>query len=96
MEKSSTFTALAKKQADLFQSNNLAWMNTMVTSWTIQEIMRQAYEFLVRAKMITKLEEMEDKASIFTTVDEFYKGEPDEKIRTRIAVSLITLEYYLQ
>lgn len=95
MEPSNIFTGLAKKQADLFQQNNVAWMDTMATSWTIQEIMRLSYGFLVRTGSMKRLEDLEDRESIWKSVDEFSKGQTDEKVRNRIAISLLTLEYLL-
>lgn len=91
-----TFSELIKKQVDLFQNNNVAWMSTMATSWAIQEIMGMGYGKLLRSGKIKPVYEIEDQDSLWKSVDEFSNGQKDEMIRHRIAKCLITLEYFLQ
>jgi len=91
-----SFADLVKKQVDLFQNNNVAWMSVMASSWAIQEIMGMGYGKLLRSGKIKPVYEVEDQESLWRSVDEFSNGQTDEMIRHRIAKCLITLEYYLQ
>lgn len=92
------FFNLAKKQADLFTNNHLAWVEVLVTGTALRGIMRIAYRRLIREGKMIPLENMheEEKNRLWETVEEFDNGRNDEQGKVYIAISLLTLEYFLQ
>jgi len=88
-----SFFDLANAQVELFKNDNLTWMGIMATGWQIQEIMIIAYRSLVRRGLLIHYNQIP--ADVWQMVDEIAKGQEDAKIRERIAISLISLEYLL-
>jgi len=97
MNQNSSFE-LARKQADIFQKDNVAWMGAMVASSCIKSIMCYAYGGLVRDGKIKDIELLPDEeySNILVQAEEFSKGQLDQDGIKQVAKVLITLEYLLQ
>ncbi len=93
----SPFLDLARKQAELFQNDNINWMETLITCECTKSIMEIGYNVLVRQKVITPIEDMaqEDKLKLWESAKEFANGRLDQKQLVRVAKSLLTLESLL-
>lgn len=98
METSSPFLDLAKKQSELFQQNNIVWMECLVTCECTKSIMELGYNILVRKNKIVPIEKMaqSDKENLWKTAKEFSKNRLDKNGLIKMAKGLVTLEYFLQ
>lgn len=92
-----SFFELARKQADIFQKDNVAWMGVMVTSNCIKSIMCYTYGGLVRDRKIKAIELLPDDeySNLLVQAEEFSKGQLDQGGVIQVAKTLITLEYLL-
>lgn len=97
MQENNTFMQLAQKQVELFQNNNIAWMDAMVTSDCIKGIMCIAYRAFVREKKITAIEDMPigEKKKLWEQAKEFAKNRLNQQEMVDLCRSLLTLEYML-
>jgi len=97
MTKNSPFLDLARKQVDLFQNDNVGWMETLITSDCIKSIMELGYKILVRDGKITAIEKMDqaEKESLWNSAGEFAKGRLGREDLVRVCRGLVALEYFL-
>lgn len=88
----------AKKQVELFQNDNVAWMNVFITSEAIKTIMETAYRVLTREKKVVEIENMaqSDKKTLWETANDFAKGKLAKDELIRVCKGLVALEYLLQ
>lgn len=89
---------LGKKQADLFTSNNIAYMELLVTGDCNRSILNTCYNILIRTKKIKPIEDWEvgDKRNVWETAKETAKDRMDNEGLIELSKALITLEYFLQ
>lgn len=97
MTSGSKFLDLARKQADLFMNNNIAWIESLVTTDCIKSIMEIGYNVLVRQKAIVEIGKMpiEEKENLWESTKEFCRDRLTVVEMKRVAKALICLEYLL-
>lgn len=95
--KSNPFLDLAIKQVELFQQDNVAWMECLIICECTKSIMEIGYNNLVRQKVITEIEKMslEEKNKLWELTKEFCAGRLSAHEMKRVAKGLVCLEYLL-
>lgn len=95
--KESPFLELAKKQVELFQNDNSAWMECLVTCDCTKSIMELGYNILVRQNKIIPIEKMyqTDKENIWNAAREFSRGRLNKQGLIKMSKGLVVLEYLL-
>jgi len=88
---------LAKKLASMFDSNNEAFMNCLVTGEAMRKIMSEAYKILVFKNIIPKIEllPIEDKNNIWERTKEFAAKRLSNVECIELSKGLYALEYFL-
>lgn len=94
----SPFYNLAKEQSELFQKDNIAWMECLITCECTKSIMEIGYNVLVRSKKIDPIEAMliEEKEKLWESAKEFAKERLNNKELIRVCKGLVTLEFLLK
>lgn len=97
MTQNSPFLDLARKESEIFQKDNIAWMECLVTCDCTKTIMELGYKILVRQNKITPIEKMAqvDKENLWGQARDFAKGRLDREGLMKMCRGLITLEYFL-
>lgn len=97
MTKNSPFLDLARKEAETFQKDNVAWMECLVTCECTKTIMELGYKILLRQNKIIPIEKMAqtDKENLWGQARDFAKNRLDIEGLIKICRGLITLEYFL-
>lgn len=95
--KNSPFLDLARKEAETFQNNNVAWMECLVTCECTKTIMEIGYNILVRSNKIQPIDKMPqaDKENVWNTAREFSKGRLSKDGLIKMCKGLVVLEYFL-
>lgn len=93
----SEWLAIGKKQSDLFMSNNVGYMDLLVTADCPRSIMNTCYNILVRIKKISPIEKLDpsEKINLWESAKEFAKGRMNNDGLTELSKALIALEYFL-
>ncbi len=88
---------LGRKQALLFQDNNVVYCEMLVTCDCPRHILVNTYQTLVRREKLTPIEDMllADKQTAWNTAKEIAKGRLGRKALVELVQALITLEYFL-
>lgn len=88
---------LARKEVEVFKSNNLAYCEVLVTCTTQRNILRMAYNQLVHRKKVTPIEDMllADKTTAYNTAKDIAKGRLGRGALIELVKALIAIEYFL-
>src|SRR5690242_17227257 len=88
---------LGKKQVDVFTANHEAYLECIVTSAGIRNVMMTVYNMLVGSKMLQKLEDQpyNGKLHVWETAKEIAKDRMDKEGVIKLSKVLYTIEYYL-
>lgn len=88
---------LGRKQAALFESNNLTYCEVLVQFKSPRHILLHVYRMLVRMQKITPIEEMlqEQKEVAWQTAKEIAKERLGKKDLIELVQALLTIEYFL-
>ena len=88
---------LGRKQAALFESNNVAYCEVLVVSPVPRQIVLQAYRILVRMHKLTPVEDLlqDQKEIAWQMAKDIAKGRLGTKALIELVQALLTIEYFL-
>ena len=88
---------LARKEAESFKSNSVAYCEVLVTCTAQRNILRMAYNLLVHRKKIVAIEDMAlaDKTTAYDTAKDIAKGRLGRAGLVELVKALIVIEYFL-
>lgn len=88
---------LAKKQAELFNENNITYIDCLVRSNGLKSIWLGAYADLINLKEIEPIDKLpsDEKKILWETATEFSKGLLSKENNIELCKALYTLEYLL-
>ncbi len=89
---------LGKKQSEIFISDNIGYVNSIITCKVPRQILLDCYSVLTRSGILKPIEDMpkEEKRNVWETAKEFAKDRLDKDQLIELVKALISLEYFLQ